>query len=454
MPVVRGIVLLLGLSATVGLVTGSDKSRTSEAAGANVQSGSQDDGDHGSARPSAYSLQIWPRHPYCGSLTTLRLQPSRALREGVSVQWTASGGRLFYDHLPEVHWRAPATPGRYRLEIEITGQDESSRGTSVGADVEVTRPSTEGMIWIPPGSFLRGDVEGTWNTEEVKTVQNANDEPHHQVYLDGYWIDRFPVTNREYAEFLQQAISQGMLRVEEIAIFGEFEGSWVPFYYLKPYDQLILGYYETRNARGTRFLHVISWDGERFRTRKGHENHPVVDVTWFGAAAYANSLGKRLPTEAQWEKAARGTDGRRYPWGNNMPTRYHVNLDLELRPVGTYSPQGDSPYGVADMLSAAFEWTDDWFNAVYYSDYLAETPHRNPIGTFWGRSHSIRGLPSALQYRVLTVDQRQPISRRYNWRFEFLLGDSFGNFETTFRTVVGKTLFYDPTAVEAGRGDL
>jgi formylglycine-generating enzyme required for sulfatase activity len=305
--------------------------------------------------------------------------------------------------------------------------------------VDVREPSTEGMVWIPAGEFLRGDVQGTHDTAEIKTIQNRSDEPYHRVYLDGYWIDRLPVTHREFAEFLTDAVGQGLARVDDIAVMGEFDGSRVPLYYFQSYENLIADFYATRNARLPTFLHAITWNGERFCIRSGQENQPAVDVTWFGAAAFARHRGKRLPTEAQWEKAARGADGRRFPWGNNLPTAYHANvgghLGKEPPPAGSFSPTGDSPHGVADMLSDAFEWTGDWFNPDYYADHRAEVALRNPRGPFWGKSHAIRGFPTAL-YSGGSPDHVEPVSSRYDWRFEFLLGDSFANSQTTFRTVL------------------
>ncbi|MBN1443972.1 MAG: SUMF1/EgtB/PvdO family nonheme iron enzyme [Planctomycetes bacterium] len=378
-------------------------------------------------------VELRPRRVFCGSLITLSLRAEIPPEAEAEILWSASGGRLWFDDLPEVQWRAPRTAGAVRIAADVAAGGERVRRTLA---VEVHRPSTEGMVHIPAGIFLRGDIPGTLDTREIKTVQNYSDEPHHEVYLDAFWIDRHPVTNRRFAAFLADAFEEGLVEVGEVAVMGELEGSWVPFYYFQPYDRLIESFYRTRNSQPTRFLHLISWDGERFRVREGHEDHPAVDVTWYGSAAYANYYGKMLPSEAQWEKAARGDDRRIHPWGDNLPTAYHASVDGKLAPVGTHSPAGDSPYGVADMAIPAFEWTNDWWNTDFYDDYLADTPHPDPRGPFWGTSHSIRGFPGALEMRIPSIERMSSVTTRYNWRFEYYLGDSFANHQSAFRTVV------------------
>jgi formylglycine-generating enzyme required for sulfatase activity len=126
---------------------------------------------------------------------------------------------------------------------------------------------------------------------------------------------------------------------------------------------------------------------------KGIEQLPVVQTSWYDAMAYCSWVKKRLPTEAEWEKAARGTDGRLFPWGNEPATSKRANFDREweeehtLHPVGSL-PGGDSPYGVKDMSGNAREWVQDWYDAEYYQ--LA--PDQNPKGPEKkGVVRSIRG---------------------------------------------------------------
>jgi formylglycine-generating enzyme required for sulfatase activity len=387
------------------------------------------------ADSSGFEIAVRPATAHARGLVTLAVKARDGVPAGATFEWRADRGLLLFDDLQEIVWRAPDVESKARISVSVSAGD-TVRQVEVAIDVKSV--STDGMVWIPGGRFVRGDTLGTRNLEEVKTIQNSSDEPSHAVDLDGFWIDKYPVTNEEYVRYLDDALSQGMVRVGDVAVMGEIDGAWVPFYYFKPYTALVPGYYETGNPRKPEFLHWISFDGSRFGVVAGKEKYPVVDVSWFGATAYARFHGKSLPTEAQWEKAARGADGRRYPWGNNLPTPFHANSGgsyaVALTPVGQYSPVGDSPYGVADMLSGSVEWVNDWFQPRYYEDYRSETPLRNPAGSFWGRAHAIRGAPFALHKP--TMGDVDPLGFRYSWRFEFLVGDIFANKNTTFRTAL------------------
>ena len=200
-----------------------------------------------------------------------------------------------------------------------------------------TRPADNmAMVYVPAGDFLMGSPDG----------EGKNDEhPQHTVYLDAFWIDRYEVTNGQY----RQCVETGRCDAPTSCDWGE------PTY------------------------------GDA-----GKGDHPVVCVSWHEAEAYCGWAGARLPTEAEWEKAARGTDGRRYPWGDQWDGERCNTRSADRggsTPVGSYSPGGDSPYGCADMAGNVFEWVADWYDDDYYS----RSPDSNPPGADSGDYPVVRG---------------------------------------------------------------
>ena len=195
------------------------------------------------------------------------------------------------------------------------------------------------MATIPAGAFLLGSPEGKGRADEW---------PQRSVYLDAFAIDQVEVTNQRYLAFVTTT-----------------------------------GHRNPPNPYGDGALVSVT----------GIEHLPVVQITWYDAKAYCSWAKKRLPTEAEWEKAARGTDGRLFPWGNEPATSRRANFDREwqdentLHSVGSL-PGGDSPYGVKDMAGNAREWVQDWYDPEYYG----HAPDRNPQGPDKkGVVRSIRG---------------------------------------------------------------
>ena len=194
------------------------------------------------------------------------------------------------------------------------------------------------MVTIPAGPFLMGTQSPSGRADEW---------PQRSVHVDAFAIDQVEVTNERYMAFVAAT-----------------------------------GHRSPPNPYGTGVL----------VSAKGIEQLPVVQVTWYDAKAYCAWAKKRLPTEAEWEKAARGTDGRMFPWGNETPSPTRANFDREwvddktLYAVGSLSG-GDSPYGIKDMSGNAREWVQDWYDP----DYYANAPDRNPQGPDKGIVRVIRG---------------------------------------------------------------
>jgi eukaryotic-like serine/threonine-protein kinase len=201
------------------------------------------------------------------------------------------------------------------------------------------------MVYVPAGEFTMGSTEADINRilAQCSDCQRAwyEDElPQHTVYLDGFWIDKHPVTNAQY----RRCVEQGACRAP---------GCW---------DNPDL-----------------SWP-----------NQPVVCVNWSDAQAYAAWVGGRLPTEAEWEKAARGTDARIFPWGNRMPDCALANYTFGCvnHPTNVLNyPAGVSPYGISDMAGNVLEWVADWYGPAYYG----RSPARNPTGPETGTGRVLRG---------------------------------------------------------------
>ena len=229
------------------------------------------------------------------------------------------------------------------------------------SEEEVAQPP-EGMGLIPAGTFQMGSTTG--DVDEV---------PVHTVELDAFYIDQHEVTNAKYQTFVAATGHPPPRGIGYTAVYELLKNDYEP------------------------------WNDPGFN----HPDQPVTTVTWFDATAYCEWVGKRLPTEAEWEKAARGgLEGTRYPWGDTEPDNTSANFadsqtEFEWRspdvndgflftaPVGTFPPNG---YGLFDMAGNVWEWCADWYSPTYYSDVQgAESPPRNPTGPDTGERRVLRG---------------------------------------------------------------
>lgn len=224
------------------------------------------------------------------------------------------------------------------------------------------------MVHVPAGDFYMGSRDGDASA-------HGDEKPMHFVHLDEFWIDKFEVTNEQFARFLNEEGNQE----EDGVTWANVEGE----------DSIV-------------------YESDQYRPRSGYEDHPVTYVSWYGAQSYCQWADKRLPTEAEWEKAARGTDGKIWPWGNEWDEDKVNSKDAgpgHTTAVGSY-PDGASPYGCMDMAGNAWEWVAD----RYQWDYYQAAPKDNPKGPDQGGSRVVRGGSLALPQRL----------SRCAGRFEFI----------------------------------
>ena len=224
----------------------------------------------------------------------------------------------------------------------------------------------EKTVLIPAGTFVMGS--NSWSDSE---------QPSHTVFLEAYRIDKYEVTNEQYA------------------------------FYLRLIEKL-------EDAEGNALVDLNDRDIQIGFTVNGlvvldstKSDHPMTEVSWYGAKAYCERIGGRLPTEAEWEKAARGENGQHFPWSNEpLDTSLLVDWSTEgpTAAVGVHEVDV-SPYGVRDMGGNVAEWVWDWYDSNYY----AASPGENPSGPETGTHRVVRGGATS----PLPQDMRTTIRRRF-----------------------------------------
>ena len=243
------------------------------------------------------------------------------------------------------HEQAPAKPepGPVKPELGPAKPDEKTRHPANGSSAPkatalphlpaaITGRDGAPMGLVPAGEFTMGSDEG-----------DDDEQPVHRVVLDPFYLDTFEVTNGRFAKFVAAIQSEP------------------------------------------------PWGFADQETPVLQAEQPVRWVNWLEAWGYCLWAGKRLPTEAEWEKAARGPEGRLYPWGNDPPTAAHAVFGLKegdetVAPVGDH-PQGRSPYGIHDLAGNLYEWVSDWYDDAFY----AAAATRNPRGPVAGTTKVQRG---------------------------------------------------------------
>jgi formylglycine-generating enzyme required for sulfatase activity len=265
-------------------------------------------------------------------------------------------------------------------------------GTRVAVAAEA---GPQGMVWIPGGEFTMG-------TNETESYEP--ERPAHPVKVDGFWMDETEITNDEFRKFVE---ATGYVTTAERPVDWEEIKKQVPPGTPKPPDEMLKpgSLVFTPPDHPVPLGNISAWwawvSGADWKhpegpgtDLKGRENYPVVHVSWDDAVAYAKWGGKRLPTEAEWEFAARGgLEGKRYVWGDEfkpagkwMANTFQGNFPNQdtaddgfksIAPIKSFKPNG---YGLYDMIGNVWEWNSDWFRADAYQSLVGKKVTVNPEG--------------------------------------------------------------------------
>ena len=249
-------------------------------------------------------------------------------------------------------------PDDHKTISEISDVDRTSLQQTTHQTVPLDIDVPHDMVYIPAGEFLMGSDE-----KEAK----KSEKPVHNVYTDACFMDKNLVTNAQFKEFIDANPQWGKPHPSKDHIDGIYHDG----------------------------AYLEHWDENNFT--RGKEDHPVTKVSWYAATAYAQWVGKRLPTEAEWEKAARGgLEGRKYPWGNAIDTTkanylFHIG---STTPVGQYPP---NRYGLYDMCGNVWEWCLDAYQARFY----VKSPSHNPFSDKFSMENVINYFKKINTPRVL-----------------------------------------------------
>ncbi len=343
------------------------------------------------------SINVLKKMPLWSSLLVAVVVIAGAFWLGNS-QPVATGKKI----APTDNAGVPTAPALAKASVKLRPEDAS-------LIVKEPGKTPAGMVWIPGGVALMGNAAG----------EHEDERAEHEVALDGFWMDATEVTNRDFQKFVQETgyvtlaektptaadlpgvdfsqIDPANLAPGSICFTYQFAGQKVDKSHPQwPYQ--LWGY-----VKGANWSHP---DGPKSTIEK-QLDHPVVHINWDDATAYAKWAGKRLPTEAEWEYAARGGhSGEDYPWGKDQlaggkwmhnvwqgefPYK-NENLDGFERtsPVKSFAPNG---YGLYDMSGNVWEWCSDW----YLPDYYAFSPRKNPQGPDHSHDPNEPGLPKRVQ---------------------------------------------------------
>ncbi len=360
---------------------------------------------------------LGPGYPriYFGNLPEDQIYNYRGAR--VSIFYTALGTRTYGILRSDLVRRALhfETPDTFRLTPEMRARTAGMIETILTfvrdslppvpepkglLVLETPRSPTKHLLLVPAGEFTMGAPGNLgW----------ACDRPQHRVWLDAFQIDALEVTNAEYADFLNNALAKGLITVGD----GEVRDAAHPSHVL---CRLV----------SSRPLSQLKFDGGRFSVVRGREAFPAVYVSWYGADLYARAHGKRLPTEAEWERAASWADGAKWLYAypgtdavlalencENSADPFEGGVLPWTTPVGYYSDVR-SPVGCLDMSGNVWEWCSDWFGYGYYRQE-PEGGWRNPTGPATGTLKSVRGgawnteTPFTATYFRLGIDPNETL---------------------------------------------